>query len=172
MERLTFGVADAKFEEGTFSGRVHAYGEVTVDGRRHSFQPGIFQKSIAAGKVRAYWGHNSVLRLGSQKAGSLRLVDTGDAVDFAVKPPSTSYAQDLKALVDSGEEVGVSFEFEPGKYEKRAGVTVWTDGRLAQINFVEDPAFEGTNVILNAAAESEPAYSQVIKVRARKWVKN
>ncbi len=167
MERLTFGVADARFEAGTFIGRVHAYGTVTLDGRQHSFQPGIFQPSIASGKVRAYWGHHSELRLGSQKAGSLRLVDTGSAVDFAVKPPSTSYAADLKALVDAGEEIGVSFEFFPGKYEKRGELKVWTEGRLDQINFVENPAFEGTNVILNSAQTGENSHTTAIRIRDR-----
>ena len=167
MEKLTFGVVDAKFEAGVFSGRVHAYGTVTVDGRQHSFQPGIFQPSIAGGKVRAYWGHHSVLRLGSQKAGTLRLEDTGSVVDFAVKPPDTSYAKDLKALVDAGEEVGVSFEFVPGKYVKRNGVKVWTDGVLDQINFVDDPAFNGTSVILNESERGENSRTTAIRIRDR-----
>ncbi len=168
MERLIFGVADAKFEGGVFSGRVHAYGEVTVDSRRHSFQPGIFQKSIEGGAIRAYWGHQpSVLRLGSQKAGSLHLTDTGSAVDFAVKPPDTGYVRDLKAVVDAGEEVGVSFEFEPAKFEKRGDVKVWTEGRLRQINFVDDPAFEGTSVILNSVQSALPPRLR-IRVRLEK----
>jgi HK97 family phage prohead protease len=166
LERLTFGVADAKFESGVFTGRVHAYGTVTVDGRQHGFRPGIFQSSIASGKVRAYWGHESVLRLGSQKAGTLRLEDTGQAVDFALKPPKTSYAQDLQALVESGEEIGVSFEFIPGKYEKQGDVRIWTEGRLDQINFVENPAFQGTSVVLNSA-QGESVASQLLKARAR-----
>ncbi len=166
MERLSFGVANARFESGVFSGTVHTYGTVTVDGRQHSFKPGIFQKDIAAGKVRAYWGHQpSSRRLGSQKAGTLQLEDTGTEVRFSVKPPDTSYVRDLKAIVDAGEEVGVSFEWYPGKYEKVDGVKVWTEGRLDQINFVDDPAFQGTSVILNEAAD-EPARSRAIKIRA------
>jgi HK97 family phage prohead protease len=172
MDRLTFGVANARFENGVFSGTVHAYGTVTVDGRQHSFKPGIFQKDIVAGKVRAYWGHQpSVLRLGSQKAGTLQLEDTGQQVTFAVKPPATSYVSDLKALVDAGEEIGVSFEFYPGKYEKQGDVRVWTEGRLDQINFVDDPAFQGTSVILNSADYQESAQSQTVKIRARSLVK-
>ena len=167
-DRLTFGVDGASFANGVFSGTVHAYGTVTVDGRQHSFKPGIFQKDIAAGKVRAYWGHQpSMLRLGSQKAGTLKLEDTGSEVRFAVKPPSTSYVTDLKALVDAGEEIGVSFEFYPGKFEKQDGVRVWTEGRLDQINFVDDPAFQGTSVILNSAQEEESAQSQTVKARGR-----
>jgi HK97 family phage prohead protease len=171
MDRLTFGVANARFEDGVFSGTVHAYGTITVDGRKHSFAPGIFQKDIAAGKVRAYWGHQpSLLRLGSQKAGSLRLEDTGQQVNFAVKPPDTSYVRDLKAMIDAGEEIGVSFEFYPGKFKKQDGVRVWTEGRLDQINFVDDPAFQGTSVILNSAEQGESATSQAIKIRARRLV--
>jgi len=152
-----------------FSGTVHAYGMVTVDGRQHSFKPGIFQKDIAAGKVRAYWGHQpSLLRLGSQKAGTLKLEDSGQAVSFAVKPPDTSYVRDLKAIVDAGEEVGVSFEFYPGKFEKVAGGgRQWTEGRLDQINFVDDPAFQGTSVILNSVQELESVTSQLIRKGTR-----
>lgn len=172
MERLSFGVANAKFENGVFSGTVHAYGMVTVDGRQHSFKPGIFQKDIAAGKVRAYWGHQpSVLRLGSQKAGTLKLEDTGQLVSFAVKPPATSYVSDLKALVDAGEEIGVSFEFYPGKFEKSGTGRVWTEGRLDQINFVDDPAFQGTSVILNSAEQGESARSAAIRIRAKRNLK-
>jgi uncharacterized protein len=173
VDRLTFGVANARFENGVFSGTVHAYGMVTVDGRQHSFKPGIFQKDIAAGKVRAYWGHQpSPFRLGSQKAGSLRLEDTGSQVNFSVKPPATSYVSDLKALVDAGEEIGVSFEFYPGKFEKQpGGGRVWTEGHLDQINFVDDPAFQGTSVILNSAAYQETAQSQTVKIRARALAK-
>jgi HK97 family phage prohead protease len=167
VDRLTFGVANARFEDGVFSGTVHAYGMVTIDGRQHSFKPGIFQKDIAAGKVRAYWGHqSSLLRLGSQKAGTLRLEDTGAVVSFAVKPPDTQYVRDLKAIVDAGEEIGVSFEFYPGKFEKQDGVRVWTEGRLDQINFVDDPAFQGTSVVLNSAI-TESVSSQLVKARAR-----
>jgi HK97 family phage prohead protease len=171
-ERLSFGVANAKFEAGVFSGTVHAYGTVTVDGRAHGFEAGIFRKDIAAGKVRAYWGHQpSLLRLGSQKAGTLQLEDTGSLVNFAVKPPDTSYVKDLKAIVDAGEEIGVSFEFYPGKFKKVDGVKVWTEGKLDQINFVDDPAFQGTSVILNSAQEQESAQSQTVKIRARALAK-
>ena len=167
MDSLTFGVANARFEAGVFSGTVHAYGTVTVDGRQHSFKPGIFQKDIAAGKVRAYWGHRSVLRLGSQKAGTLQLEDDGHLVHFAIKPPATSYVSDLKAIVDAGEEIGVSFEWVPIKYEKREGVKVWTEGRLDQINFVDDPAFNGTSVILNESERGENSRTTAIRIRDR-----
>ncbi len=97
----------------------------------------------------------------------MRLEDTGSEVRFAVKPPDTSYVKDLKAIVDAGEEIGVSFEFYPGKFKKVDGVKVWTDGRLDQINFVDDPAFQGTSVILNSAEDDESVISQLTKIKAR-----
>ena len=47
MERLTFAIGGSRVEGKTLSGIVHVYGSVTVDGRKHSFAPGAFAKSIA-----------------------------------------------------------------------------------------------------------------------------
>jgi HK97 family phage prohead protease len=167
MERLTFA-AIGKVQDGIFTGTAHVYGQVTVDGRKHSFAPGAFAKSIAAGEVLAYWEHGTPFRLGSQKAGTLQLTDGPTELDITLKLPNTSYADDLKALTDAGEELGVSFEFYPSKPARKAnGITTWTEGRLSKINLVDAPAFEGTNVILSSEQEGETATSTTIKIRAR-----
>jgi HK97 family phage prohead protease len=167
MERLTFA-ATGKVRDGVFTGTAHVYGQVTVDGRKHAFAPGAFAKSIAAGEVMAYWGHNSPLRLGSQKAGTLILTDSPKDLSMALRLPQTTYAADIKALTDAGEEIGVSFEFSPTKPPLRKdGVSTFTEGRLFNINLVDAPAFEGTNVVLSSAQDGESATSQMTKIRAR-----
>lgn len=168
MERLTFAISAGKVEGRTLSGIAHVYGSVTVDGRKHSFAPGAFAKSIAEGAVTAYWGHETPLRLGSQKAGTLRLSDGPSALQMAIDLPDTTYANDIKALVAAGEELGMSFEVYPNKTpSKSKGVSVFSDVRLAKINLVDTPAFEGTSVVLNSAQEQETSRAQLLRIRAR-----
>ncbi len=168
MERLTFAVTGGRIEGKTLSGVAHVYGSVTVDGRKHSFAPGAFAKSIAEGSVMAYWGHETPLRLASQRAGTLRLSDGPTALQVAMDLPDTTYAQDIKALIAAGEEVGMSFEVYPNKPPlKSKGVSIFSDVRLAKINLVDFPAFEGTSVVLNSAQELETSRAQLLRIRAR-----
>lgn len=169
MERLTFAISAGKVEGRTLSGIAHVYGQVTIDGRKHAFAPGAFAKSIAEGSVAAYWGHETPLRLGSQKAGTLRLSDGPTALEMAMELPETSYAADIKALLAAGEDLGMSFEVYPNKPPTKAnGVSTFSDVRLAKINLVDTPAFGGTSVVLNSAQDGEPAYSATIKISARR----
>jgi hypothetical protein len=142
---------------------------VTVDGRRHSFAPGTFARSIAAGKVKSFAFHDPSKPLASQAAGNLRLSDGPEGLDYALDlPDGVSYAEDLRALAAAGVDLAMSFGFYPaGKPTRKDGVTTWSAGDLASVDPVAMPAFEGTSVMLNAAEEGEPAYSTTIKIRAR-----
>lgn len=167
MERLTFA-ASGKVDGRTLSGIVHVYGSVTTDGRKHSFAPGAFAKSIAAGKVASFAFHDDTKPLGTMKAGSLRLLD-GPQLSYEIDLPETSYAADLRAYVAAGNELGMSFQVQPsGKPMRAGGVSTWSQGELISVDPVAMPAFEGTSVILNSAQESENAISQTVKIRARR----
>lgn len=171
MERLTFA-ASGKVEGRTLSGVVHVYGSVTTDGRKHSFSAGAFTKSIAKGQVVSFAFHDATKPLGSQKSGTLRLSD-GQQLTYSIDLPDTSYANDLRAYVDAGNDLGMSFQVAPTSRPKReAGVTTWSEGELVSVDPVAMPAFEGTSVILNSAQDGEPAYSTTIKLRARRLAAN
>jgi len=167
MERLTFAMSGGKVEGRTLSGTAHVYGTVTVDGRNHSFQPGVFAKSIAAGKVKSFAWHDESKLLGSQKAGTLRLEDGADGLQFSVDLPETTDGENLRALTQRGEDLGVSFSVLPRASKLVKGVRIFSDAELISVDPVAMPAFEGTSVILNSIDWEEPAYSMAIKIRAR-----
>ncbi len=168
MERLTFAAVGGQLDGKALTGITHVYGSVTTDGRKHSFSAGAFAKSIAEGSVMAYWGHETPLRLGSQKAGTLRLSDGLRALEMAIDLPETSYAADIRALKAAGEEFYMSFEGYPNKPPiRKGGLIVFSDVRLVKINLVDKPAFEGTSVVLNSAQEQETSRAQLLRIRAR-----
>jgi HK97 family phage prohead protease len=165
MERLTFA-ASGKVEGRTLSGTAHVYGNVTTDGRKHSFAPGAFARSVAAGRLVSFAHHEDTMLLGSQVAGTLRLTD-GDEFGYALDLPETTYGNDLRVLAERGEPLGMSFAIMPGgKYVKQDGVKVWTDVDLISVDPVALPAFGGTSVILNSATESvETSRATAIRLR-------
>jgi len=166
MERLTFA-ASGKVEGRTLSGIVHVYGSVTQDERKHSFAAGAFTKSIAKGNVVSFAFHDDTKPLGSQRAGTLRLSD-GKELAYSIDLPDTSYAKDLQAYVEAGNDLGMSFQVSPsGKPKRAGGVTQWSEGNLISVDPVAMPAFEGTSVILNSQQDGESATSQTVKIRAR-----
>lgn len=165
MERLTFAVSNSKVEGRTLSGTAHVYGAVTSDERKHSFSAGAFAKSIAGGKVKSFAWHDQTKLLGSQKAGTLRLEDGPDGLQFSLDLPNASYAEDLRALAERGEDLGMSFAVTGGKRAK--GQRAFSEAELLSVDPVAMPAFEGTSVILNSAQEPESVTSQILKIRAR-----
>lgn len=166
MEKLTFAVSDSKVTGRTLSGTAHVYGGVTVDGRKHAFTAGQWAQSIAAGKVGSFAFHDETKPLAGQKNGSLRLKD-GKALEFEIDlPEGVSYAEDLRALVASGVDLGMSFQILPGKSTTKAGVKTWTESQLISVDPVALPAFEGTSVILNSVADIK-LHNIVVGIRAR-----
>lgn len=173
MERLVFA-ATGKVEGRTLSGLAHAYGQVTTDGRKHSFAPGAFDRSIAAGGVVSMAFHNEAMPLASMRAGSLRLASGAEGLSYGLDlPEGVSYADDMRALVATGHfELGMSFQILPGgKFKKVAGVKTWTDVDLISVDPVMLPAFDGTSAVLHSAQEAESARSTAIKIRARAAVR-
>lgn len=165
MEKLTFAVSDGRIVGRTLSGTAHVYGGVTVDGRKHAFAAGQWARSIAAGKVASFAFHDDTKPLASQKNGSLRLTD-GAKLGFEIDlPEGVSYAEDLRALVASGVELGMSFQIMPGKATTKGGVKTWTASDLVSVDPVALPAFEGTSVILNSA-DNRTLDSTVVRIRA------
>ncbi len=111
--------------------------------------------------------HDDTKPLGTQRAGTLRLQD-GKELTYSIDLPDTSYAKDLQAYVDAGNELGMSFQVQPSARAKKGGdVTLWTQGDLISVDPVAMPAFEGTSVILNSQQDGESATSQTVKIRAR-----
>lgn len=179
MERFTFSVSGGHVEGRTLSGVAHVYGTTTGKYGGHRFAPGTFTKSIKAGTVASFAYHDESKLLATQKAGTLRLSDSPDGLGFEIDlPQGVSYAEDLRALVASGVDIGMSFQFDMkrGTYSRQGGVSVWKDGPLLSVDPVLNtdlthPAFAGTSVTLYSDSEHPAsADSAVIKIRSRRTV--
>jgi HK97 family phage major capsid protein/HK97 family phage prohead protease len=168
MERVTFA-ATAGLEGNTLSGMAHVYGQRTLVGGRYvEFAPGAFDAALAKADVRAFWNHDTTLLLGRQSAGTLRLASEGDGLRYAIDLPDTSYAADMKALVDRGDLSEMSFGIVPGTV--KAGRA--KDGRPVQLHTsvsdifdispVSLPAFAGTSVELHSQGESMRTAAEIM----------
>lgn len=98
--------------------------------------------------------HSPTMLLGRQSAGTLRISTDSEGLPFEVDLPNTSYANDLRELVDRGDLTGASFGFVPGD-------DIFTrakDGRQLRrhtsVRFLRDvgpvtfPAYDGAGVAL------------------------
>lgn len=125
--------------------------------------------------VRALRDHDPKMLLGRQSAGTLDLVVDDEGLAFRVKLPDTSYANDLRVLVERGDLDGASFGFIPGDDRFHRA----PDGRqvrshtnvkaLIDISAVTFPAYEGAAVALRHLdfAPARAARSQLIRARHR-----
>lgn len=173
MDRLTFD-ATAAMDGNTLSGVAYAFGQRTFrNGQWHTFAEGAFDDALARGEVRAFWNHDTTLLLGRQANGTVSVSVEPDGVHYAIDLPATSYAADLKALVDRGDLREMSFGIVPGKTRlSRADdgkqlVTHTSVASFFDISPVSLPAFGETTTQLHSDSEGEPLRSQTIKARHR-----
>lgn len=123
--------------------------------------------------VRALINHDASLLLGRQSAGTLRLSTDSEGLPFEVDLPATSYANDLRVLVERGDLDGASFGFVPGEDK----LTRASDGRtlrthtavreLVDVSAVTYPAYDGAAVMLRSWQPSLDQRSQYILARHR-----
>lgn len=75
--------------------------------------PGAFSRSLANRKrdVRLYVNHNSDMVLASKRSGTLRLAEDDRGLRVEADLPETSYAKDLRALMEAGVVSKMSFGF-------------------------------------------------------------
>lgn len=100
--------------------------------------------------VRALINHDGNLLLGRTAAGTLRLKDTPAGLDYEFDAPATSYADDLRVLMERGDITQSSFAFRlaPGgdtwEEDEESGVLVRTIhefGDLYDVSPVTEPAY-------------------------------
>ncbi len=174
MDRVTFA-ASGSVEGNTLSGIAHAFGQQTLVGNRYvEFARGAFDKALAGSDVRAFFNHDTNLLLGRQSSGTLTVSAEADGLHYAIDLPATSYAADLKVLVDRKDLTEMSFGIMPGKvsFSKAPdGRQVQTHTEVAElfdISPVALPAFGGTSAQLHSQRfEVESPRSQITKARAR-----
>jgi HK97 family phage prohead protease len=133
---------------------------------------GSLDRALKTSDARSLYNHSPLYVLGRQKAGTLRLLADDHGLEYEIDLPNTTYAADLRELVERGDIDGASFAFVPDvfTYDRLLDITTHTDvEKLIDVSPVTYPAYEGATV----ETRSCPAYvdlrrrSQIIRARAR-----
>jgi HK97 family phage prohead protease len=126
-----------------------------LGGFREVIKPGAFTRTLAASaSVVALYNHDSNQVLGRVGSGTLRLEQDDIGLRFELDLPDTSYARDLRSLVERRDVAGCSFAFSvrPGGelWEERNGETIRTLTALdlGEITICASPAYGDTSVAL------------------------
>ncbi len=125
--------------------------------------------------IRALINHDPNLLLGRQSTGTLRVGADSEGLEFEVDLPNTTYANDLREVMDRGDLDGASFAFVPGEDrwdrapDGRQLRTHTSVERLIDVSPVTFPAYEGAGVALRSIQFDGTNYSksQLIRARAR-----
>jgi uncharacterized protein len=73
--------------------------------------PGAFTKTLKEADIRALFNHDENLVLGRNKSGTLDLSEDDTGLYYRIRPPETSYAQDLMTVIERGDVSHSSFAF-------------------------------------------------------------
>ena len=154
MDRLEF---DATYEVdgNTLSGVAHVFGTKTYrDGRYHSFDAQAFDKSIALGRVLAFYSHDT-----NKPLARPALVVRDGKLHFTMTLGGQTYAQDLRENIASGLMDKMSFGVFQGKYKDtktpEGMLRTHTQAELYDVSPVALPAFEGTGAQLHSAVPDD-----------------
>jgi HK97 family phage prohead protease len=174
-----FGVElrSAQLEGNTLAGHAVVFGAIAeLKGHYESIAPGAFDESLKQDRdVKALWNHDPTKVLGSTRAGTLRLAADPAGLSFEVDLPGTSYAADLRHLVERRDVASMSFGFLEGEDEW----SVAPDGRqlrthtrvkrLVEVSPVSIPAYDGTDCYLRHLTFDSPTPTlreQLVRLRA------
>lgn len=124
---------------------------VNLGGFREVIKRGAFKKVLKKDPdVRCLFNHDLNLLLGRTAAGTLRLQEVPKGLDYEADAPATSYAADLRVLMERGDVTQSSFAFRiaPGGDEwdedPETGAlirTIHEFGELYDVSPVTDPAY-------------------------------
>ena len=182
MSTARFGVQlRAEMADDTLRGHASVFNQVAkVPGGWEQVDRSAFDAVLADPEtdVRAFINHDHNLLLGRQSVGTLRISVDSEGLPFEVDLPDTSYANDLRELVDRGDLDGASFGFVPGDDELSRA----PDGRqlrthtnvraLIDVSAVTFPAYDGADVALRNYTFSASTRGQLIRARSRVLIAN
>ncbi len=145
----------------TTAGKLQGYAAVFLSmsadlgGFVERIMPNAFSKSLASNEpIRALYEHDHQRLLGNTRSGTLKLSEDHHGLAFELELPNTSYASDVRALVERGDIAGCSFGFvvEQDDWRTHAGqverdlITV----NLKEITITSNPAYADTSVALRS----------------------
>lgn len=180
MNRL-FVEFRAEVQGDRLAGHAAVFGQLAqIRGGYEAIGPGAFNDTLARDDdVVGLRDHNPTMLLGRTSSGTLRLGVDDDGLAFEIpKLPNTTYANDLRELVERGDLRGASFGFLPGKDEigrapdGRQIRTHTSVRRLLDVSVVTLPAYDGTDVTLrhltfDRPAAPDPYRAHLIRARHR-----
>jgi HK97 family phage prohead protease len=167
MEYRVNRAGKPKLEDGKLSGRAAPFESETQIGSdkwgfKEKIARGAFKKSINDGDVVLLDNHDTAKPIARTSAGTLKLAETRDGLDWDAKPANTSYANDAVENSRAGNYGGCSFGFEVIR-------DAWTDDKgqpasphdgthrtleevkLHEISVVTFPAYKDTSVSARSA---------------------
>ncbi len=110
---------------------------------------GSAKKAIGRSDARALYGHNSdtLLPLGRQSAGTLRMKDTNKGVEIEIDPPDTQFARDLMLSIERGDisEMSYAFSISDDTWETRGGKEYRIINEIQEIFDISPVAFAAFN---------------------------
>ena len=125
---------------------------VPLFGFKEKFKRGAFTETLQKRTVKALMNHNSDLLLGSSKSGTLTLRETDIGLEYELRLPNTTVANDLYEVVARGDLDGTSFGFfvPPNgdsweETEERQVVRTVEKCELVEISPTPFPAYIGSN---------------------------
>lgn len=149
-------------EAGHIVGRAIAYNSLskpmkTASGDEYVeiIAPEALKRSLETGSdVRALCEHNKDMLLGRTSNGTLYLENRADGLYVDITLPDTSYARDLRAMVERGDISGFSFGFNKAKQKTyRRGemrIREIIDLNLLEVSVVSTPAYNATEATLRS----------------------
>ncbi len=106
---------------------------------------GSAKKAIGRSDARALYGHNSdtVLPIGRQSAGTLRMKEVKDGVEIEIDPPDTEFARSLMKAIERGDikEMSYAFTVKDDTNETRDGVDYRIINEIEEIFDISPVAF-------------------------------
>lgn len=145
-------------DAGRLTGYASVYNSLSEDlgGFRERISPAAFTRTLddTSADVRALVNHDSSLVLGRRSAGTLRLSTDKNGLGVEIYPPDTSYARDLRMLIERGDVNQMSFGFivraDEWTIEETVRVRTVTDVELIEVSVVTIPAYPDTTVAIRS----------------------
>lgn len=139
------------------TGKAVVYNTLSLDlgDFREKFLPGAFTEALASGAdVRALIDHNPSLIIGRNKAGTLRLNDTPEALEFEIDVPACDYGDALLVSVARGDKDGMSFRFycltQDWGLEDGSAVRTVAKADIDDVSVVTYPAYVDTTAAVRS----------------------
>jgi HK97 family phage prohead protease len=139
----------------TLTGYAVVYNSLSADlgGFKERVMPGSFKGVLAGNQdIRALVDHDSTKLLGRTSNGTLKLAEDAKGLKVEVSMPDTTYANDLKTLVNRKDIRGMSFGFRipdgGQRFTKENGETIreLTNIDLKEVTVTSIPAYNATSV--------------------------